>query len=40
MDVEQLIRRARQGDANLFVELTRRPQHLAFGSALAARMWP
>jgi RNA polymerase sigma-70 factor, ECF subfamily len=35
MDLEQLVQRARQGDVPAFVELTRRFQHLAFGSALA-----
>ncbi|MGH8218449.1 MAG: RNA polymerase sigma factor [Steroidobacteraceae bacterium] len=35
MDLEPLVRRARQGDVKAFVELTRGYQHLAFGSALA-----
>ena len=35
MDHEQLVRKARQGDVGAFVELTRRFQHFAFGSALA-----
>lgn len=35
MNVEPLVRRARQGDVKAFVELTRSFQHLAFGSALA-----
>jgi len=35
MDHEQLVRRAREGDVNAFVDLTRRFQHFAFGSALA-----
>ncbi len=34
-DLELLVRRARQGDVQAFVELTRAYQHLAFGSALA-----
>ena len=35
MDHEQLVRKARDGDVNAFVDLTRRFQHFAFGSALA-----
>src|SRR5436305_2431719 len=35
MDHEQLVRRASEGDVNAFVDLTRRFQHFAFGSALA-----
>lgn len=35
MDLEPLVRRAQEGDVKAFVELTRRYQHLAFGSALA-----
>ena len=35
MDHEQLARRAAKGDVSAFVELTRRFQHFAFGSALA-----
>jgi len=35
MDHEHLVRRARGGDVQAFVELTRRFQHFAFGSALA-----
>jgi DNA-directed RNA polymerase specialized sigma24 family protein len=35
MDVEQLIRRAQQGDLDAFAEVTRRFQHMAFGYALA-----
>jgi RNA polymerase sigma factor (sigma-70 family) len=35
MDTEHLVRRAAEGDLPAFVELTRRFQHLAFGSALA-----
>jgi RNA polymerase sigma factor (sigma-70 family) len=35
MDLEQLVRRACDGDVSAFVELTRRFQHFAFGSALA-----
>jgi DNA-directed RNA polymerase specialized sigma24 family protein len=35
MDLEQLVHCARGGDVNAFVELTRRFQHFAFGSALA-----
>jgi RNA polymerase sigma-70 factor (ECF subfamily) len=35
MDHEQLVRRARNGDVKAFVELTRRFQQFAFGSALA-----
>ena len=35
MDLEQLVRRACEGDVSAFVELTRRFQHFAFGSALA-----
>jgi DNA-directed RNA polymerase specialized sigma24 family protein len=35
MDTERLVRRAAQGDLPAFVELTRRFQHFAFGSALA-----
>ena len=34
-DLEQLVRIAATGDVNAFVELTRRFQHFAFGSALA-----
>ncbi len=34
MDHEQLVRKARGGDVRAFVELTRRFQHFAFGSAL------
>jgi len=32
MDHDQLVRKAAQGDAGAFVELTRRFQHFAFGS--------
>jgi RNA polymerase sigma factor (sigma-70 family) len=35
MDHEPLVRRAARGDVGAFVELTRRFQHFAFGSALA-----
>jgi RNA polymerase sigma factor (sigma-70 family) len=35
MDPEHLVRRAREGNVAAFVELTRRFQHAAFGSALA-----
>src|SRR5207253_5824357 len=35
MDHEQLVRRASEGDVKAFVDLTRRFQHFAFGSALA-----
>jgi RNA polymerase sigma factor (sigma-70 family) len=35
MDHEQLVRRAAKGDVQAFVDLTRRFQHFAFGSALA-----
>src|ERR1043166_3961796 len=35
MDHEQLVRRASEGDVEAFVDLTRRFQHFAFGSALA-----
>ena len=35
MDLEQLVRRAAQGDVKAFVALTQRFQHFAFGSALA-----
>jgi RNA polymerase sigma factor (sigma-70 family) len=35
MDHESLVRRAAGGDVNAFVELTRRFQQFAFGSALA-----
>jgi RNA polymerase sigma-70 factor (ECF subfamily) len=35
MDHEQPVRKARAGDVGAFVELTRRFQHFAFGSALA-----
>ena len=35
MDTENLVRRAAEGDLPAFVELTRRFQHFAFGSALA-----
>ena len=35
MDLEQLVHCACEGDVNSFVELTRRFQHFAFGSALA-----
>jgi RNA polymerase sigma factor (sigma-70 family) len=35
MDHEQLVRRASAGDVSAFVDLTRRFQHFAFGSALA-----
>jgi RNA polymerase sigma-70 factor (ECF subfamily) len=35
MDREQLVQRAVEGDLNAFVALTRRFQHLAFGTALA-----
>src|SRR5580704_11391482 len=35
MDHEHLVRRASGGDVEAFVELTRRFQHFAFGSALA-----
>src|SRR4030081_3740452 len=34
MDHEQLVRRASEGDVGAFVDLTRRFQHFAFGSAL------
>jgi RNA polymerase sigma factor (sigma-70 family) len=34
MDHEQLVRKAQKGDVDAFVELTRRFQHFAFGSAL------
>ena len=34
-DLEQLVHVAAKGDPNAFVELTRRFQHFAFGSALA-----
>src|SRR5580658_5997047 len=34
-DIERLVRRAVGGDITGFVELTRRFQHFAFGSALA-----
>ena len=34
-DLEQLVQRAANGDVDAFVELTRRFQHFAFGSALA-----
>jgi hypothetical protein len=34
-DLEQLVHIAAKGDPNAFVELTRRFQHFAFGSALA-----
>lgn len=34
-DLEQLVHIAAEGDPNAFVELTRRFQHFAFGSALA-----
>jgi RNA polymerase sigma factor (sigma-70 family) len=34
MDHEQLVRKARGGDVRAFVDLTRRFQHFAFGSAL------
>src|ERR1700742_1812871 len=34
MDHEQLVRKARGGDVQAFVDLTRRFQHFAFGSAL------
>jgi RNA polymerase sigma factor (sigma-70 family) len=34
-DLEQLVQAAATGDVNAFVELTRRFQHFAFGSALA-----
>ena len=34
MDHEQLVRRASEGDVRAFVDLTRRFQHFAFGSAL------
>ena len=34
MDLEQLVRRAAQGDVKAFVALTQRFQHFAFGSAL------
>src|SRR5215470_17080853 len=36
MEHEQLVRRATGGDVKAFVALTRRFQHFAFGSALAA----
>src|SRR6266850_5880351 len=35
MDHEQLVRRGSGGDVQAFVDLTRRFQHFAFGSALA-----
>src|SRR5215469_5229028 len=35
MDLEQLVQRALKGDLTAFVALTRRFQHLAFGTALA-----
>src|SRR3954471_19099087 len=35
MDHEQLVRRAAKGEVQAFVDLTRRFQHVAFGSALA-----
>jgi hypothetical protein len=35
MDLEQLVRRAAQGDVKAYVALTQRFQHFAFGSALA-----
>src|SRR5882724_10459672 len=35
MDHEQLVRKARDGDVNAFVDLTRRFQQFAFGTALA-----
>ena len=35
MDFADLVREASKGDVNAFVTLTRRFQHLAFGSALA-----
>jgi len=35
MDHERLVRKAQKGDVAAFVELTRRFQHFAFGSALA-----
>src|SRR5215469_122011 len=35
MDLESLVRRAAQGDVKAFVELTKRFQHFAFGSAVA-----
>ena len=35
MDHKNLVRRAAAGDVTAFVELTRRFQHFAFGSALA-----
>jgi DNA-directed RNA polymerase specialized sigma24 family protein len=35
MDLEPLVRQASEGDVKAFVELTRRFQHFAFGSALA-----
>ena len=35
MDHELLVRKAQKGDVDAFVELTRRFQHFAFGSALA-----
>lgn len=35
MDHEQLVRKASKGDVEAFVDLTRRFQHFAFGSALA-----
>jgi RNA polymerase sigma-70 factor, ECF subfamily len=34
-DLEQLVHIAAEGDPNAFVELTRRFQHFAFGSALS-----
>ena len=34
MDHERLVRKAQKGDVDAFVELTRRFQHFAFGSAL------
>jgi hypothetical protein len=37
MDHEILVHRAAAGDVRAFVELTRRFQHLAFGSAVAFR---
>ena len=35
MDLEQLVRQAARGNVDAFIELTRRFQHFAFGSALA-----
>jgi RNA polymerase sigma factor (sigma-70 family) len=35
MDVESLVRQAKQGDLEAFAEVTRRFQHMAFGYALA-----